>query len=182
MAPVPSRAAGLGADVVVSGQAHFTVYGSDRASYLVDVVAQASEAGTRSGTGSVTVTVRRCAGLGCSRRYTYPGAIPASSFSVAEDLSSGRLSTRLFGKPFDVAWSGPQSSTLPSYEVSPDGPRVGARLYDVTHASGTLLGLRCGSSDGLVSREALVASEPAVVGALPRTLPRVLAGLARGTC
>lgn len=182
VAPVPCRAAGLGADVVVSGQAHFTVYGGDRASYLIDVTAQASEAGTRSGTGAVTVTIRRCAGLGCSRRYTYTGAVPASSFSVAEDLSSGRLSTRLFGRPLDVVWSAPQSSTLPSYELSPDGPRVGARLYDVTHASGALLGLRCSSSDGLVSREALVAAEPVVSASLPRALPRALAGLAHGSC
>jgi hypothetical protein len=179
---VPSRAAGLGADVVVSGEAHFTVYGSDRASYLVDVVAESSEAGMRGGTGSVAVTVRRCLGLGCSRRVTYTGALPAGSFAVAQDLSSATLTTRLFGKPFDVSWSGPQSSTLPAYEASPDGPRVAARLYEVTHASGVLLGKRCASKDGLVSREALVASSPVVDGALPRTLPRSLAGLARGTC
>jgi hypothetical protein len=182
VAPLPSRAAGLGADVVVGGEAHFNVYGRDKASYLVDVVAQASEAGMRGGTGTVTVTIRRCLGLGCSKRMTFSGALPAGSFTVAEDLGSGSLRTRLFGKPFDVSWSGSQSSTLPTYEASPDGPRVGARLYQVTHASGTLLGQRCGSKDGLVSREALVASSPAVDTALPKALPRALAGLARGTC
>jgi hypothetical protein len=179
---VPSRASGLGADGVVTGEAHFTAYGSDRASYLIDVVAEASEAGTRGGAGSVAVTIRRCQGLGCTKRVTYRGTLPAGSFSVAEDLSSGTLSTRLFGKPFDVHWDGPQSSTLPAYETSPEGPRVAARLYEVTHASGVLLGRRCGSKDGLDSREALVASSPAVTTALPKTLPRAFAGLARATC
>jgi hypothetical protein len=182
VAPASSRAGSLSADVVIGGEAHFNVYGSDRASYLIDVVVQSSEAGMRGGSGSVAVTIRRCQGLGCSKRMTFQGALAPGAFTVAEDLSSGSLTTRLFGKPFDVRWDGAQSSTLPAYRVSPDGPRVAARLYVVTHASGLLLGRRCGSQDGLVSREALVASSPVVSSPLPRSLPRALTGLARGTC
>ncbi|HUR15165.1 MAG TPA: hypothetical protein VM097_11810 [Mycobacteriales bacterium] len=179
--PAPSRAAGLGADVMIGGQAHFTLYGSDRASYLVDVVAKASEAGSRTGTGSVTVTIKRCLGLGCTR-YVYRGALSTRSFAVATDLSSGSLTTALFGRGLQVTWSGPQSSTLPAYELDANAPRVAVRLYEVTRVQGVLLGRRCGSKEGLVSREALVATEPAVEGPLPRALPRALAGLARATC
>jgi hypothetical protein len=179
--PTPSRAAGLGADVMVGGQSHFTLYGSDRASYLVDVVARASEAGSRSGTGSVTVTIRRCLGLGC-KRYVYTGALTTKSFAVATDLSSGSLTTALFGRGLQVAWGSPQSSVLPAYELDAAGPRVSGRLYEVTKVEGVLLGRHCTSKEGLVYREALVASEPTVEQPLPRVLPKALAGLARATC
>jgi hypothetical protein len=182
LAAGPSQAAGLGADVVASAEAHFNVYGSDHASYLVDLTARSTEAGTRGGPGSVTVTIRRCLGAGCPTRITYVGAVPAGAFTVAQDLSSGYLSTSLFGRPLAISWFGAQGPALASYTVSPDGPDVGVRLYQVTHAGGVLTGKPCQSKDGLVARSVVVDAVSPPSRPLPRTLPRALAGMARGVC
>jgi hypothetical protein len=179
---VPSRAAGLGADVLAGGEAHFNVYGSDKASYLIDVVARSSEAGTRVGTGSVSVTIRRCYGAGCSKKVTYTGTLPPGSFTVAEDLSSGGLLTSLFGRQLSISWGGPEGSVLPSYELTGDGPRAAVRLYQVMRAETLLLGKHCRTKEALVSRSVRADSVAPVTKPLPRTLPRAFAGLARGTC
>ena len=170
--PVPSRADGPSADVVVSADAHFTLYGRDKASYLVDVVAEDSEAGTRLGAGTVTVTVRRCLSFSCPQRTRWVGALPAGSFAVAQDLSSAALTTTLFGKPLDVRWGAPKTQALPGYDADPGTPRLGVRVYEVLQPHGSVMGRRCGSQDGLVARGALVTSGPVVDKPLPKVLPR----------
>jgi hypothetical protein len=181
VAPAPSRAAGLGADLSVSGEAHFNIFGTDHASYLIDLVVRSSEAGTRTGETSATVTVRRCLGVKCSR-VTYLGALPTGSFTVAQDLSSGSLVASLFGRPLFVTWEAPQGPTLPSYELTPDGPRASVRLYQVTRTSGFVMGRACRSKDALVSRAARVDADSPADKPLPRAVPRALAGMAKGRC
>jgi hypothetical protein len=176
----PSRSAGLGANVIAGAEAHFNIYGSDRASYLIDMVVQASEAGTRSGTGSLAVTIRRCLGAGCSKRTTYVGALPDGAFTVADDLTSGYLSASLFGKAVVLTWDQPQGPTLASYQEP--GAQAAVRLYQVTKAGGLLVGKPCNSKDGLVSRSVRVDSADVVTRVMPRTFPRALAGMAKGRC
>jgi hypothetical protein len=178
----PSRAGSLGADVLVGGEAHFNIYGSDHAAYLIDLTAKASEAGTRVGTGSVTFTIRRCLGVGCSKPMKYTGALPAGSFTVAQDLTSGYLSTDLFGRRVVLSWDGPQGNPLPSYEASGNGPTAGVRVYQVTHAGGLLIGKQCQSKNGVVSRSVHVDSDGMASKPLPRTVPRALAGMVKGVC
>lgn len=182
LAAVPSQGAGLGADVVVEGEAHFNIYGSDHASYLIDLAARASEAGSRAGASSLTVTVRRCLSAGCPTRMTFVGALPPGAFSVESNLSSGSLSTELFGRRVVLVWDAPESSPLASYEVSAEGPVAGVRLYQVMHAGGLLLSKQCQSKDGVLARWARVDAEPPVTKPLPRAVPRALAGMARGRC
>jgi hypothetical protein len=182
LSAVPSQGAGLGADVLVTGEAHFNIYGSDHAAYLVDLVAKSSEAGTRAGTGSATFTIRRCAGAGCGKPMRYAGALPAGSFTVSQDLSSGYLATDLFGRRVVLSWFGPQSTVLPSYELSGDGPTAGVRLYQVTFAGGLLLGKQCNSKNGLVSRAVHVDSDESPAKPLPRSVPRSLTGMVKGVC
>jgi hypothetical protein len=178
----PSRSAGLGADVLVTGEAHFNIYGSDRVAYLVDLVAKSSEAGSRAGTGSAAFTVRRCAGARCTKPVTYAGALPAGSFTVAQDLSSGYLAADWFGRRVVLTWAGTQGSPLPSYELKGDGPTAAVRLSQVTAAGGLLLGKQCVSKNGLVSRSVRVDADATPSRPLPRAVPRWLTGMVKGQC
>lgn len=160
----------------------FSFNGPDRATYNVAVTARVSELGVSLGKATVQVVITKCGSFLCGKPTTYLAQLAPSQVSVAADLSSGRLSTAIFGRLLVLDWQDPQSQALPAYGTSSSG-RTWVRVYRITTVHGMVAGRPCQSEDAVVLREVLVDPEPVTgAAALPRKAPTALAPLLRATC
>lgn len=171
-------------DQVQYAEGSFSFYSrKDASTYLVDVRARVSRIGVSVGTGAVSVAIRRCGGVRCTKPTTYVAAITSKNFSVEPDLSAAFLSVPLFGRPLALTWQGAIGPVLPGYELDQATPRVGARAFQVHQVRGVVAGRPCESKEGVIAQEVRAdAAPPGTAPALPRKAPKALAGLLSGTC
>lgn len=178
------------ADHLAGAEATVLIAGAGGVELFVGVAARVSEAGTRLGTGDVTVSLRQCRSSRCDPASRYRSPIGRGDLVVAPDRSGATLRIALFGQPLERTWH------TPSDETSVDGE---AELYDPvlptgqvrawvnqtrdTEVTATLLGLRCSGRAGFVYTQQLVDGVPqAASPPLPTSMPRQLSALRRPTC
>lgn len=157
-------------------------YGTRDATFNVHVVARVSEAGTGISAGTIEVRITRCGTRLCDRPVRYVARLTGSQLSVANDLSSGRLRTTLFGRALSLAWDDVQGPVLPMQRLGTSG-RSYVTAYRIVSAHGYVAGRPCLTDQATIARGLSVdlATTPAAAS-LPRTPPRSLKGLLTARC
>lgn len=176
------------ADKMTGASAHGVLRGTGE-TFVIDVYARQSEAGSSLGRRELLVSVKRCRANVCDQPDVYRRTLAAGDLVVAPDQSSASLRTSLFGQPLVIEWTAAGDTSASSkadfYQpVLPTGRvRAWVRADRATSARITVLGRRCTDPNALVFTEALVdgVADP-VRPEPPRSVPARFKGLDRATC
>ena len=176
-------------DRVAAITASFKLPAAGNVSYYVNVLARSSEIGISQGSGRIEVGLRRCVASKCSTR-NFAARLKQSELQVTDDLSSGKLQTRLFGYPLVINLDASDAQTTADgkaelYQpVLPSGQvRVWVRQSRESAARGALVGTRCTSTSASIFREEILDGvTPALASSLPSQLPSDLADLRVSRC
>ncbi len=177
-------------DKVGIATATLSLRGSDGATYAVDVLARMSEAGTSQSRGRVEVTVRRCVSSSCTKDTTYAARLPAPALTVANDLSSGKLSTSIFGFPLVLSLTAADDTTSTDgkaelYQpVLPTGQvRVWVKQERQAAGQSQMMAKTCKPVTSTLARDDIADGvELQLAASLPTSLPRAFAGLRNARC
>lgn len=167
-----------------------TLTDAEGLSYKIDLLARLSEVGTKSGSGRIEVTVRRCGGMSCTAGETYAAKFKPSEFRVAVDLSEAALQTRFFGFPLAVhltALDAQQNLDGKAEVYQPALPtgqvRIWARQSRDTSARVTMVQRDCHAEASSVYREQILDGVVLeLLAGLPTHLPAALAGVRTARC
>ena len=179
LAPQAHAKASAGVFHEVSGTFSLT---SRSATFNVDVVARVNDQGSSAQPAQVAVTVTRCAGQHCDAPVTFAAAVPSGDVTIASDLTSGSLTTQLFGKPLSIAWDEVQAGPLAA-DHADASHRSYVEAYRVVSAHGAVAGRSCRTDQGTVSVGADAdPGDAALPAGLPGKAPASLRPLLTATC